>query len=72
MSFIKKPYNVFHWPKESVPSPSLCHKPSLFLNETMKNQVLNKIVCSMMESYFFIPRFLSLFSTFSKLPRHTG
>jgi hypothetical protein len=58
MSFVKTPYNVFHWPQKSGPptlSLSLCHMPSLFLNKIMDNKVLNKIVCSMMESYFFIP-----------------
>jgi hypothetical protein len=40
----------------------------------MKNQVLNKIVSSMMESYFFINQFFlaASFRPSSKLPRHTG
>jgi hypothetical protein len=51
MSFIKKSYDVFHWPK-IFPTPfSLCHTPSLFLNGIMKNQVLNKIFCSMMKHF---------------------
>jgi hypothetical protein len=53
MSFIKKSYNIFHWPHPF----SFCQTPSLFLNEIMKNQVLNKMVCSIMESCFFIPPF---------------
>jgi hypothetical protein len=64
-------YNVFHWPPKV--SPPLCHTRSLFLNEIMKNQVLNKIVCSVSllcdEELFFIPQFFSLFfSTFPQTP----
>jgi hypothetical protein len=45
MSFIKNPITYCIGLKK-VPHPrlSLCHTPSLFLTEIMKNQVLNKIV----------------------------
>jgi hypothetical protein len=32
-------------------SLSLCHTPSLVLNEITKNQGLNKIVCSLMKNF---------------------
>jgi hypothetical protein len=32
-------------------SLSLCHADPLFLNEIMKNQVLNKIVCSTIRTF---------------------
>jgi hypothetical protein len=87
MSFIKESYNVFHTKRCPLPSLSLSLSHILvFLNEIMKNQVLNKIVCSMMESYFFIPKFFSLLfglppnsrgtpadpSRHTSVPRHTG
>jgi hypothetical protein len=53
MYFVKKSYDVFYGPQKivlSLLSPSLCHTPSLFLNEIMKNQVLNKIVSSKMKT----------------------
>jgi hypothetical protein len=74
MSYIKNPTTYSTGLKKVSPPPSLslCHTPSLFLNEIMKNQVLNKIVCSMMESYIFIPKFfLASFRPSAKLPRHT-
>jgi hypothetical protein len=43
--FINKSYDIFHWHQKSVPSTSL------LLNEIMKNQVLNKIVHSMMKNF---------------------
>jgi hypothetical protein len=50
----KNPIMYFIGFKKVSPPPllSLCHTPSLFPNEIMKYQVLNKIVCSMMEIYF--------------------
>jgi hypothetical protein len=50
---------------KSVPSPlflSICFTPSLFLNETMKNQVLNKIVCSVLKNF----NATLIFSVFNK------
>jgi hypothetical protein len=34
-----------------LPLLSLCHTSSLSLNEIIKNQVLNKVVCSMMKNF---------------------
>jgi hypothetical protein len=46
----EKSYDVFHRLQKSPhPSLSLCHTPSLFLNEIMKNRGLNETVCSMMK-----------------------
>jgi hypothetical protein len=36
--------------KKVSPPPSLCQTPCLFLNERMKNRVLNKILCSVMKN----------------------
>jgi hypothetical protein len=70
--FIKKSYNLFHWSQKKrspPPSLSLWYKSFLFLNEIMKNQVLNKIVCSKMESYLCIPQFfVRFFLTFPQTP----
>jgi hypothetical protein len=33
------------------PSLSLSHTPSLFHNEIMKNEALNKIICSMLKNF---------------------
>jgi hypothetical protein len=37
--------------KVSPPSFFFCHKPSLFLNDLMENQVFDKIVCFRMKNF---------------------
>jgi hypothetical protein len=49
-----KSYDIFSWSEESVPLFSLSLSLSvslLFLNEIMKNQVLNKIVFSVIKNF---------------------
>jgi hypothetical protein len=50
----KKYYDVFYWVQKVFPpllSFSLGHTPSLFLNEIMNFQVLNKIVYPTMKKF---------------------
>jgi hypothetical protein len=51
MSFINNSMTYSISRKSAPPILLLCHTPSLFLNEIMKNQVPNKIVCSVMKNF---------------------